>query len=108
MRGSRFAALSAFVEVAERGSFTKAAGQLGVTTGSLSQTIRALEESLGVRLLNRTTRSVALTEVGERIPRRACAPCSTTSKPWWITLTRSATGRQASSASQYRQGSKPT
>jgi DNA-binding transcriptional LysR family regulator len=67
MRGSRFAALSAFVEVAEHRSFTKAAGQLGVTTGSLSQTIRALEESLGVRLLNRTTRSVALTEAGERI-----------------------------------------
>lgn len=67
MRGSRFAALSAFVEVAEHRSFTKAAGQLGITTGSLSQTIRALEESLGVRLLNRTTRSVALTEAGERI-----------------------------------------
>src|SRR5262245_212162 len=67
MRGSRFAALSAFVEVAEHSSFTKAAGQLGVTTGSLSQTIRALEESLGVRLLNRTTRSVALTGAGERI-----------------------------------------
>jgi DNA-binding transcriptional LysR family regulator len=55
------------VEVAETRSFTKAAGRLGVTTGSLSQTIRALEESLGVRLLNRTTRSVALTEAGERI-----------------------------------------
>jgi len=67
MRGSRFAALSAFVEVAEHGSFTKAAGELGLTKGSLSQTIRALEESLGVRLLNRTTRSVALTEAGERI-----------------------------------------
>jgi len=55
------------VEVAEHGSFTKAAGELGLTKGSLSQTIRALEESLGVRLLNRTTRSVALTEAGERI-----------------------------------------
>ncbi len=55
------------MEVAEHGSFTKAAGELGLTKGSLSQTIRALEESLGVRLLNRTTRSVALTEAGERI-----------------------------------------
>jgi DNA-binding transcriptional LysR family regulator len=67
MRGRRFAELSAFVEVADYGSFTKAAGHLGVSTGSLSQTIRALEESLGVRLLNRTTRSVALTEAGERM-----------------------------------------
>jgi DNA-binding transcriptional LysR family regulator len=67
MRGTRFAELSAFVEVAEHGSFTKAAAHLGVSTGSLSQTIRALEESLGVRLLNRTTRSVALTEAGGRI-----------------------------------------
>ena len=64
MRGRRFAELSAFVEVADYGSFTKAAGHLGVSTGSLSQTIRALEGSLGVRLLNRTTRSVALTEAG--------------------------------------------
>jgi DNA-binding transcriptional LysR family regulator len=67
MRGSRFAQLSAFVEVAGHGSFTKAAAHLGMTTGSLSLTIRALEEGLGVRLLNRTTRSVALTEAGERM-----------------------------------------
>jgi DNA-binding transcriptional LysR family regulator len=67
MRGSRFAQLNAFVEVAGHGSFTKAAAHLGVTTGSLSLTIRALEEGLGVRLLNRTTRSVALTEAGERM-----------------------------------------
>jgi DNA-binding transcriptional LysR family regulator len=66
MRGSRFAELSAFVEVAEHVSFTKAATHLGVSTGSLSHTIRALEQSLGVRLLNRTTRSVAVTEAGER------------------------------------------
>jgi len=67
MRGRRFAQFSAFVEVAEYGSFTKAAAHLGISTGSLSQTIRALEESLGVRLLNRTTRSVAVTEAGERM-----------------------------------------
>lgn len=65
MRGTRFAALSAFAAVADRGSFTKAASQLGVSTGSISQTIRDLEDDLGVRLLNRTTRSVAPTEAGE-------------------------------------------
>jgi DNA-binding transcriptional LysR family regulator len=67
MRGTRFAELSAFVAVAELSSFTKAAQQLGISTATLSQTIRALEESLGVRLLNRTTRSVSPTEAGERL-----------------------------------------
>jgi DNA-binding transcriptional LysR family regulator len=67
MRGSRFAELSAFVAVADHGSFTKAAAQLRMSTGSLSQAIRALEEGLGVRLLNRTTRSVAPTEAGEQV-----------------------------------------
>jgi DNA-binding transcriptional LysR family regulator len=67
MRGTRFAALCAFVAVADHGSFTRAATQLGVSTGSLSHTIRELEEELGVRLLNRTTRSVAPTEAGERM-----------------------------------------
>ena len=78
MREARFAKLSAFVAVAECGSFTKAAAQLGLSTGSLSHTIRELEESLEVRLLNRTTRSVAPTGVAssarvrartDRIPR---------------------------------------
>jgi DNA-binding transcriptional LysR family regulator len=67
MRGSQFAEFSAFAAVAEQGSFTKAAAQLGVSTSALSQTIRALEERVGVRLLNRTTRSVAPTEAGERL-----------------------------------------
>lgn len=67
MRGSEFAELASFVAVAERGSFVKAATALAVSTSTLSQTIRALEERLGVRLLNRTTRSVALTEAGERL-----------------------------------------
>jgi DNA-binding transcriptional LysR family regulator len=67
MRETRFAKLSAFVAVANCGSFTKAAAQLGLSTGSLSHTIRELEESLGVRLLNRTTRSVAPTGAGERM-----------------------------------------
>jgi len=61
------AEMNAFVAVAERSSFAKAARQLGVSRSALSETIRALEEKLGVRLLNRTTRSVAPTEVGERL-----------------------------------------
>jgi DNA-binding transcriptional LysR family regulator len=67
MRGTRFAELSAFVAVAEHRNFTKAAAQLGVSPSTLSQTVRSFEERLGVRLLNRTTRSVALTEAGERL-----------------------------------------
>jgi DNA-binding transcriptional LysR family regulator len=67
MRGTQFAELNAFVAVAERGNFTKAATHLGISPATLSQTIRELEERLGVRLLNRTTRSVALTEAGERL-----------------------------------------
>lgn len=67
MRGTRFAELSAFVAVAELSSFRKAAQQLRISPATLSQTIRALEENLGVRLLNRTTRSVSLTEIGERL-----------------------------------------
>jgi DNA-binding transcriptional LysR family regulator len=59
--------LSAFVAVAEHCSFTKAAAQVGIALPTMSQTIRSLEEQLGVRLFNRTTRSVALTEAGERL-----------------------------------------
>ncbi len=53
--------------VAREQSFTRAASLLGVSQSALSQTIRALEERLGVRLLTRTTRSVAPTEAGERL-----------------------------------------
>jgi DNA-binding transcriptional LysR family regulator len=67
MRGTQFAELTAFVEVAEQRNFAKAAAHLGIAPSTLSQTIRALEERLGVRLLNRTTRSVAPTEAGERL-----------------------------------------
>ena len=59
--------LMAFIAVAREGSFTRAAVQLGVSQPALSQTIRTLEERLGVRLLSRTTRSVAPTEAGERL-----------------------------------------
>jgi DNA-binding transcriptional LysR family regulator len=59
--------LTAFVAVAEHRSFTKAALQVGIALPTMSQTIRSLEERLGVRLFNRTTRSVAMTEAGERL-----------------------------------------
>ncbi|TFF24826.1 LysR family transcriptional regulator [Jiella endophytica] len=59
--------LAAFLAVARERSFTKAAAKLGVTQSALSQTIRNLETRLGLRLLTRTTRSVAPTEAGERL-----------------------------------------
>ena len=67
MRKASIAEMNAFVAIAERASFARAAAQLGVSRSSLSESLRALEERLGVRLLNRTTRSVALTEAGERL-----------------------------------------
>jgi DNA-binding transcriptional LysR family regulator len=70
MRGNDFAEMNAFVAVADNGSFTKAATALAVSTTTVSQSIRALEGRLGVRLLNRTTRSVALTEAGELLLER--------------------------------------
>jgi DNA-binding transcriptional LysR family regulator len=67
MRGPELAEMHAFVTVAERCSFANAAVQLGVSRSRLSETIRELEGRLGVRLLNRTTRSVAPTVAGERL-----------------------------------------
>ncbi|MGK2284520.1 LysR family transcriptional regulator [Pedomonas sp. V897] len=61
---SEFGALRAFVAVAEQRSFSRAAESLGISPSALSQTVRGLEERLGQRLLNRTTRSVSLTEAG--------------------------------------------
>src|SRR5260370_32319309 len=59
--------LLAFLAVARERSFTKAAAKLGVSQSALSHTMRELEARLGVRLLTRTTRSVAPTEAGERL-----------------------------------------
>jgi DNA-binding transcriptional LysR family regulator len=67
MKKASIAEMSAFVAIAERASFARAATQLGVSRSSLSESLRAMEERLGVRLINRTTRSVALTEAGERL-----------------------------------------
>jgi DNA-binding transcriptional LysR family regulator len=61
--------LQAFRAVAAARSFTRAAAQLGVSPSALSQTLRSLEARLGLRLLTRTTRSVAPTEAGERLLR---------------------------------------
>lgn len=70
MRGSDFAELKAFVAVVERSSFARAAEHLGLSPSALSQTIRHLEARLGVRLLNRTTRSVAPTAIGAQLHAR--------------------------------------
>jgi DNA-binding transcriptional LysR family regulator len=59
--------LSAFMTVAEERSFTRAAKRLNISTSGLSQSIRKLEEQIGVRLLTRTTRSVAPTDAGEQL-----------------------------------------
>lgn len=67
MRREEIADLAAFVVVAEERSFTKAARRLGMAQSALSQIVRRIEEKLGLRLLSRTTRSVAPTEAGERL-----------------------------------------
>jgi DNA-binding transcriptional LysR family regulator len=67
MDSTEFAELNAFVEVAERNNFARSAAFLGIAPSTISQMIRSLEQRLGVRLFNRTTRSVALTDAGERL-----------------------------------------
>lgn len=59
-------AIAAFARVAHHASFTRAAAELGVSPSALSQSVRALEARLGVRLLDRTTRRVGITEIGQR------------------------------------------
>src|ERR1700739_3256366 len=65
--------LRLFAEVVEGGSFTAAARGLGVQTSKLSRRVRALEEELGVRLLNRTSRSLSLTEPGRHFHQHCLA-----------------------------------
>ncbi|MET0265786.1 MAG: LysR family transcriptional regulator [Duganella sp.] len=67
MRSDNLNDYLAFIAVAREGNFTRAAAGLGVSQSALSYTVRTLEERLGMRLLTRTTRSVALTEAGERL-----------------------------------------
>jgi DNA-binding transcriptional LysR family regulator len=67
MQRDEMADLTAFVAVAQEASFTKAAAKLGMSPSALSQIVARLEKRLGLRLLTRTTRSVAATEAGERL-----------------------------------------
>ena len=67
MRRENLSDLIVFLAVADERSFTRAAATLGTSQSALSHTLRRLEERLGVRLLTRTTRSVAPTEAGERL-----------------------------------------
>lgn len=67
MATENFNDLAAFAVVAREKSFTRAAARLGVSPSALSQTVRGLEERMGLRLLTRTTRSVSTTEAGERV-----------------------------------------
>jgi DNA-binding transcriptional LysR family regulator len=67
MSPSEFGELNAFLTVAQERSFRRAAVRLKMSPSALSRTIRSLEERLGVRLLNRTTRSVAPTQAGETL-----------------------------------------
>lgn len=70
MRGHEYADLCAFAAIADHSSFSRAAKHLGIAPSTLSQTIRNLEDRLGVALLYRTTRSVSLTAAGTRLLRR--------------------------------------
>jgi DNA-binding transcriptional LysR family regulator len=67
MKHTELSDLSAFLAVAEARSFTRAAARLGTSQSALSHTVRRLESRLGLRLLTRTTRSVAPTEAGDRL-----------------------------------------
>ncbi len=67
----RFAAMSVFVQVVEQGSFARAATRLGMSTSAVSRHVSELESHLGARLLNRTTRSLSLSETGQAYFERA-------------------------------------
>lgn len=67
MAKQRFDDMLWFLAVARERSFTKSAAKLGIAQSTLSHTIKRLEQDLGIRLLTRTTRSVALTEAGQRL-----------------------------------------
>jgi DNA-binding transcriptional LysR family regulator len=67
MHRNEFGDLAAFVAVAEERSFTRAAARISTSQSALSYTVRRLEERLGIRLLTRTTRNIALTEAGAKL-----------------------------------------
>ena len=61
----KFSRIEVFVKVVEQGSFSKAADKLNITKSAVSKHVQTLEDQLGVRLLNRTTRSISPTEEGQ-------------------------------------------
>ena len=67
MDPSKFPPLVVFSLVAQHGSFTKAAAEIGVTRAALSQSLKTLEQQLNVKLIHRTTREMSLTEEGQRL-----------------------------------------
>lgn len=69
--------LSSFLALARHRSFRRAADEVGCTPSALSHALKALEERLDLRLFNRTTRSVALTEAGELLLARVAPPSAT-------------------------------
>jgi DNA-binding transcriptional LysR family regulator len=69
MRNGDFSELAAFIAVAEAGTFTRAAAKLGLSQSAVSYSVRMLEQKLGVRLISRTTRSLSLTDAGQRMLR---------------------------------------
>ena len=73
MSSDRLAQIEFFVQVAELGSLTKAAEKLEMSNAAASRTLLALEERLGARLVERTTRRLWLTEVGQTFYRRCSA-----------------------------------
>lgn len=70
MRGVEYAELVTFLAVARERSFRRAADSLAVSPSAVSHTLRALEDRLGVKLINRTTRSVSLTDAGRQLEKR--------------------------------------
>lgn len=74
MRGTEFAELMVFMAIAEERSFRSAARRLNMSPSALSHSMRSLEQRLGVRLLHRTTRSVAPTEAGQALLERLGPP----------------------------------
>ena len=67
----RFRAMQAFVRIIDGGSLSAAARSLGVSLPAIVRTLRGLEEHLGTRLLNRTTRRISLTDAGQQYCERA-------------------------------------
>ena len=98
LSGGDYNQLRAFVAVGELLSFSRAAEALGVSPSALSQMVRGFEERVGVRLLNRTTRSVALTDAGENLFDACGRRCRNSATPSGRCAA-IASGRQASCAS---------